>query len=234
MLCASTACTFFDISTSKSRPSTVCFAAFYFLCASRHNGVHFYHLSTSKSGPSMACFVYFYFQICFASQPSRLREWCVLPLFTSKCASRHSAVHFLDITTSKSGPTLMCFVHFDFGMCFVPQRRALFPHLNLKAQRLVLFPHLNFQQWSEHDLFCTCLLPNVFRATTANKFSFISNLASYLRTRRLSEPTFRPSGATIHWKNTVFYNFPIFSRTCIFSLLTLSISDLLHLLSSPF
>ena len=157
-----------------------------------------------------------------------------LPLFTSKCASRHNAVHFLDITTSKSGPTLMCFVHFDFGMCFVPQRRALFPHLNLKAQRLVLFPHLNFQQWSEHDLFCTFLLPNVFRATTANKFSFISNLASYLRTRRLSEPTFRPSGATKHWKNTMFRDFPTFSRTCIFSLLTFSISDLLHLLSSPF
>ena len=49
-----------------------------------------------------------------------------LPLFTSKCASRHNAVHFLDITTSKSGSTLRCFVHFDFGMCFAPQRRALF------------------------------------------------------------------------------------------------------------
>ena len=33
---------------------------------------------------------------------------------------------------------------------------------------------------------------------------FISHLASWLRTRRFSEPTFRPSGATNHWKNTVF------------------------------
>ena len=32
---------------------------------------------------------------------------------------------------------------------------------------------------------------------------FISHLASWLRTRRFSEPTFRPSGATNHWKNTV-------------------------------
>ena len=32
---------------------------------------------------------------------------------------------------------------------------------------------------------------------------FISPLASWLRTRRFSEPTFRPSGATNHWKNTV-------------------------------
>ena len=29
---------------------------------------------------------------------------------------------------------------------------------------------------------------------------FISHLASWLRTRRFSEPTFRPSGATNHWK----------------------------------
>ena len=32
---------------------------------------------------------------------------------------------------------------------------------------------------------------------------FISHLASWLRTRRFSEPTFRPSGATNHCKNTV-------------------------------
>ena len=32
---------------------------------------------------------------------------------------------------------------------------------------------------------------------------FISHLASWLRTHRFSEPTFRPSGATNHWKNSV-------------------------------
>ena len=32
---------------------------------------------------------------------------------------------------------------------------------------------------------------------------FISHLASWLRTRRFSEPTFSPSGATKHWKNKV-------------------------------
>ena len=53
---------------------------------------------------------------------------------------------------------------------------------------------------------------------------FISPLASWLRTRRFSEPTFRPSGATNHWKNTVFRDFPTtFSRICIFCLLTLSL-----------
>ena len=52
---------------------------------------------------------------------------------------------------------------------------------------------------------------------------FITHLASWLRTRRFSEPTFRPSGATNHWKNTVFRDFPTFSRICIFFLLTLSL-----------
>ena len=52
---------------------------------------------------------------------------------------------------------------------------------------------------------------------------FISHLASWLCTRRFSEPTFRPSGATKHWKNTVFRDFPTFSRICIFFLLTLSL-----------
>ena len=88
-------------------------------------------------------------------------------------------------------------------MYFAPQRRAL-------------FRHLNFQKWSENGVFCTFWLRNVFRATTACTFSS-------LRTRRFSEPTFRPSGATNHWKNKVFRDFPTFSRICIFFLLTLSL-----------
>ena len=60
---------------------------------------------------------------------------------------------------------------------------------------------------------------------------FISHLASWLRTRRFSEPTFRPTGAPNHWKNTVFRDFPTFSRICIFFLLILS---LLTLLTSAF
>ena len=52
---------------------------------------------------------------------------------------------------------------------------------------------------------------------------FISHLARWLRTRRFREPTFRPSGATNHWKNTVFRDFPTFSRICIFFLLTPSL-----------
>ena len=58
--------------------------------------------------------------------PKVVRAWCVLYILTWKCASRHNGVHFFDISTSKSGPMLRCFVHFDFEMCLVPQRRAIF------------------------------------------------------------------------------------------------------------
>ena len=186
--------------------------------------------------------------------PKVVRAWCVLYILTWKCASRHNGVHFFDISTSKSGPSMVCFVHFHLEMCFAPQRRG------------ALFRHRNFQKWSEPLVFLTFWLRNVLRATTACTFStsqlpkvvrqwcvlyiltskcasrhngvqfFISHLASWLRTRRFSEPTFRPSGATNHWKNTVFRDFPTFSRICIFFLLTLSLllfSLLIFLFSLP-
>ena len=185
--------------------------------------------------------------------PKVVRDRQFLTLLTWKCASRHNGVHFFDISTSKSGPDLRCFVHFDFKMCFAPQRRAL-------------FRHRNFQKWSDHGVFCTFWLGNVLRATTARTFStsqlpkvvrtwgvlylltwkcasrhngvqfFIAPVASWLRTRRFSEPTFRPSWATNHWKNTVFRDFPTFSRICIFCPLTLSLllfSLLIFLFSLP-
>ena len=52
---------------------------------------------------------------------------------------------------------------------------------------------------------------------------FMSHLASWLRTRRFSEPAFRPSGATNHWKNTVNRDFPIFSCIYLFILLIFSL-----------
>ena len=147
--------------------------------------------------------------------PKVVRTWCVLYILTSKCASRHNGVHFFDISTSKSVPRLVCFVHFDFEMCFAPQRRSLFRHLNC-------------QKWSApgglYSLTWKC-------ASRHNGVQFfISHLASWLRTRRFSEPTFRPSRAPNHWKNTVFRDFPTFSRICIFFLLTLLSSLIFSLL----
>ena len=65
--------------------------------------------------------------------PKVVRTWCVLCIFTWKCASRHNGVHFFDTSTSKSGPDLVRFVHFDLEMCFAPQRRALFNILTSKS-----------------------------------------------------------------------------------------------------
>ena len=76
--------------------------------------------------------------------PKVVRDRQFLTLLTWKCASRHNGVHFFDISTSKSGPELRCFVHFDFKMCFAPQRRAL-------------FRHRNFQKWSDHGVVCYIL-----------------------------------------------------------------------------
>ena len=139
-------------------------------CASRHNGVHFFetrHLSLQKwSEHGVFCTfslrnVLRATTACTFSTSQRtkvVRSWCVLYILTWKCASRHNGVHFFDISTSKSGPNLLCFVHFDLEMCFAPQRRAL-------------FRHRNFQKWSDHVVFCTFSLGNVLRATTACNFS---------------------------------------------------------------
>ena len=60
-----------------------------------------------------------------------------------------------DIWTSKSGANMLCFVHFDFEMCFAPQRRALF-----RLPKVV-----------RTGVFCTFWLRNVLRPTTTCTFS---------------------------------------------------------------
>ena len=119
---------------------------------------------------------------------------------------------------------MVCFIHFDFETCFAPQWRAL-------------FHYLNFQKWSYAGVLCTFWLGNVLRATTACTFCtsqlpkvvrswcvlyifawkcaschngvqiFISHLSRWLRTRRFSEPTFRPSEPQIIGKTQCFATF---------------------------
>ena len=71
--------------------------------------------------------------------PNVVRESCVLYILACKCASHHNGVHFFDITTSKSGLRMVCFVHFGFEMCFAPQRRAIF---NLTFDHMAPHPPL--------------------------------------------------------------------------------------------
>ena len=178
-----------------------------------------------------------------------VRDRQFLTLLTSKCASRHNGVHFFDISPSRSGPNPWCVLYILASKC------------GLRHNGVHFFGISTSKSGSENGVFCTFWLGNVLRDTTAFTLStsqlpkvvrtwcvlyiltskcasghnsvqfFISHLASWLRTRRFSEPTFRPTGATNHWKNTVFRDFPTFSRICIFFLLILS---LLTLLTSAF
>ena len=126
------------------------------------------------------------------------------------------------ISTSKSGPRMVCFVHFDLETCFAPQRRALFRHLKR-------------QKWSAPVVLLTFWLGNVLRATTACNFSSLLWPAGSAPAA-LASLLFDPPEPQNHWKNTVNRDFPTFSRICIFFLLTLSLllfSLLIFLFSLP-
>ena len=118
--------------------------------------------------------------MCFAPQRCTLFRhlnfqkvfwtWCALYILTtSTCASRHNGVHFLNIATSKSGPNMVWFLHFDFQMCFATTGQ------------------LSFQKCSEREVFLRSL-QRCFASQGVQLF--ISHLARWLRARRFSEPTF--------------------------------------------
>ena len=159
---------FFDISTSKSGPSMVCVVHFDLeMCFAPQRRALFRHRNFQKwSEPDVLC-TFWLGNVLRATTactfstsqlPKVVRAWFALYILTWRCASRHNGLHSFDISTSKSGPSMVCVVHFDLEMCFAPQRRAL-------------FRHLNFQKWSENGVFCTFWLRNVLRATTACNFS---------------------------------------------------------------
>ena len=169
---------------------------------------------TSKSGPYPWCFEHFDFEMCFAPQRRalfrhlNLKKWSGAAVFctilTSKCASRHNGVHFFDI-----GPTLVCFVHFDFEICFAPQRCALFGHLNC-------------QKWPGAVVFSTFWVRHVLRATTACNFSSLIWPAGSAPAA-LASLLFDPPEPQIIGETLCFATFLPFSRICIFFLLTLSL-----------
>ena len=130
-----------------------------------------------------------------SERPKVVRACGVFYILIWACASRHKGVHFFDISTSKSAPSMVCLVHFDFAMCFAPQRRALFDISTSKSG----------PRWC-----ALCIL--TWKCPSRHSSDHMA---------------LRPSGATNHWKNTAYRDFPTFSRTWIFFLLTLSLFDLL-------
>ena len=104
MLCATTAYTFSTTQLPKVLRTWCALHILTWKCASCHTA---YTFSTSQL-------------------PKVLQTWCALHILTWKCASCHNGVHFFVISTSKNAPNMRCFVHFDFEMCFAPERRAIF------------------------------------------------------------------------------------------------------------
>ena len=103
-----------------------------------------------------------------ASERQKVVRACgAFNIFALKRASHHNGVHLFNISSSKTAPNPSVFYTFDFEMCFAPQRRAL-------------FRHLNFQKCSEPVSFWHFWLRNVLRAATACTF-LTSQLPKVLR-----------------------------------------------------
>ena len=169
---------FFDIWTSKSGPRPSVFNTFDFeMCFAPQRRALFRHLNFQKCSEKV-CFVHFWLRnvlrattACTFSTSELFRHWGVLFWLPNVRATTAwlddvfqnvlratTACTFSTSQLPKVVRELVCFVHFDLEMCFAPQRRAL-------------FRHLNFQKWSDTGVFCTFWLGNVLRATTACNFS---------------------------------------------------------------
>ena len=176
------------------------------MCCAPQRRACFRHLNFQKRSERLV-FQHFAFKICFAPQPRALfrhlnfQKWFKHVVFLAP--------------TARSTPILKCFYHFDIEMCFAPQPRALLAHRKFQrcpdAEVFLQFLLWNVFRAAAACAFPTFQLPNmvwdrcflafwlrhVLRATVARNFKFL------IRPRRFSEPTFRPSGAAKHWKNTV-------------------------------
>ena len=154
-------------------------------------------------------------------------------ILTWTCASRHNGMHFFIISTSKKAPRMVCFARFDFDMCLAPQRLALFHHLNFPrcSQNCALYiltstsaschtsTHFFIISTSKSAPRMVCFARSDLDMCFApqRRAIFISHLARWLRTRRFREPTFRPSGATNHWKTLFAYVHLLSSDFFLFS-----------------
>ena len=114
---------FFHIGTSKSGPRPSVFYTFDLeMCFAPQRRALFRHRNFQKSSDTEVFSTFSLRNVLRATTactfltsqlPKVVRRWGVLYILTWKCASRHNGVHFFDMSTSKSGPDLVCFVHFD-------------------------------------------------------------------------------------------------------------------------
>ena len=109
---------FFHIGTSKSGANMSCFVHVHFeMCFAPQRRALFPHRNFQKWSERGVFCTFSLRNVLRATTactfltsqlPKVVRQWCVLYILTSTCASRHNGVHF-DISTAKSGPHLVCF-----------------------------------------------------------------------------------------------------------------------------
>ena len=144
-----------------------------------------------------------------SGRPKVVRTPIALYILTSKCASHHNAVHFFNIATSKSAPDLRCFDTFYFQMCSHHNGMHFFDtSTSQNAPKPRCFHTFSFKM---------CFVPQRCAILHLSSGQLATSAPAALAS------TFRHSGDTKQWKNTVFRDFPTFSHTCVVSL-----SHLLH------
>ena len=146
-------------------------------------------------------------------------------MLTWTSASRHSGVQFFDIRTWKCAPSMWCFVHFDFEMCFPLQRRAI-------------SRYRKYKKCFGADVFCTVWLQNAFFAIAACNFWFLcwapSSAPAALTGLLVDWPDTRIIERTQRFATSLTFGADVsslfwLSRYCSYFLLTFA---LLHLLSA--
>ena len=151
------------------------------------------------------------------------RECGVFHILTYKCTSRHSGVQFLRIETSKIGPRLWCFAHFELKFA---SRHSGVPFLNIGTSKIGpsmrCFVHFALQM---------CFAPQrraIFHPSARTGTSAPAALARLLfehQEARIIEKTQRFATSLNIWRTCTF--FLVTLHACCSSFCWLDISTLL-------
>ena len=151
-----------------------------------------------------------------------VRTWCVLRIFTWKCASRHSRAQFLDTGTSKSvlGPST--FLAFWLQNALLATAAYNFSTSELqKVVRPWRVFHIFTWKWASGHSGVQFLDIGIGTSKSGTKLTcFVHFCVQFL-----------DIGTTNHWKNAAIRDFSNIWRVWIFFLLTFA---LLHLRSLDF
>ena len=179
-----------------------------------------------RSGPRMACFVHFDLEMCSAPQRRALFRHLNFQKWSKNVAlCTFWRGHVLRATTARTFSTfqkwsengvLLC--TFWLGHVLRATTACTFSTSQLPkvVQKCCALYILTWTRASRHNgahffdiskvvrEWCAALYILTWKCAPRHNGVqfFISHLASWLRTRRFSEVTFRPSGAPNHWKNT--------------------------------